>query len=448
MGVFNLKSWNPFGSREEKAVPAGTTIEVPVGGALGLLLGSSTITAAQAFKFYRECAAVATVIDMIAEPFADLPVYLDEDGRAVYDSDVLGILKTPHPEYTGRLFRSSVATYFLLTGEAYIWAGGNFRYPPLEIAPISPRNLSVVQGGDGFVNNMIVSGVMYPGSYVRNRFLGKRVFLSSPQQQLKQIRRFSTEDNSQLRGESKLSAAAMDVRQNLAGSNHNFKTLTKGGRLTLLFSIKEDMNPTKFQEAKDAIISQYSGDGGAGIGVVNANQVDVKEMGVNNKDMDFATLQAMTEKAIAKRYNVPLPLISDESSTYNNLSTAYQALYDNAVIPVANQIYDGMGDLLFPRYRIDPSKTRFCVDVTGIPAIAERMADITLKRRQGGTWTEDELRADQGLEKIINGDVIYRAANLIPGSGVSSNQVTPQVMGGDGGEDGSNNGTTPTGTNY
>lgn len=448
MGFLNIKSWNPFGAKEEKSVASGTTFEVPVGGSLGLLLGSSQITAAQAFKFYKECSAVATVIDIIAEPFADLPVYLDQGGETVENSDVLKLLKTPHPEYTGRLFKSVVATHFLLTGESYIFAGGNFRYPPNEIAPISPKNMSVIQGGDGFVNNMIVSGMMYTGNYARNRYLGRRVFLHSPLMQIKQIRRFSTEDNSQLRGQSKLEAAAMDVRQNLAGSNHNFKTLVKGGRLTLLFSLKEDMTTQKFEEAKAAIMASYSGENGNGIGVVNANQVEVKEMGVNNKDMDFATLQAMTEKAIAKRYAVPLPIISDDSSTYNNLSTAYQALYDNAVIPVANQIYDGLGDLLFPRYRLDPSDTRFCVDVTGVPAIAERMADITLKRRQGGTWTEDELRAEQGMSPIVGGDTIYRPANWLPGTGVENSNVTPSVMGGDGGENGTNNRNSSSRANY
>lgn len=425
MGVFNVKTW--FNHREKKSVVAGTAFEIPVGGSLGLLLGSTRITPAQAFNFYRNCSAVATVIDMIAEPFADLPVFLQtKDGNSQND-ELLGLLKKPHSEYTGRLFRSTVATHFLLTGESYIWAGGNFRYPPAEIAPISPKNIGVTEGGDGFINNLMVSGMMYPGTYIRSRFMGRRVFLASPLQQLKQIRRFSTEDNSQLRGESKLISAAMDVRQNLAGSGHNFKLLTKGGRLTLLFSIKEDMKPEKFQEAKNALIAQYSGDGGAGIGVVNANQIEVTEMGVNNKDMDFATLQSMTEKAIAKRFNVPLPLISDDSATYNNLSTAYQALYDNAIIPVANQIYDGLADLLFPRYKIDPAKTRFCIDTSTIPAIAERLAEITLKRRQAGTWTEDELRAEQGLEPIINGDQIYRAANLIPGSGVKTQTSAPMI---------------------
>ncbi len=426
MGLFSsIKSWKPFSSDR---VAAGTSIEIPVGGALGMLLGGSRVTDFQAFQFYRECQAVATVIDLIAEPLADLPLFIEIDGKTVSEHEILDFLNAPHPDYTGRLFKTTLATHFLLTGNGYVWAGGNFRYEPSAIAPISPRNVGVMQAGDGFASQFDVSGMMYPGQYKRNKWLGRRVFLANPVSQIKQIRRFSTEDNGQLRGESKLAAAAMDVRQNLAGGRHNFKTLTKGGRLTLLFSIKDEMTTTKFQEAKQQLIAQYSGDNGAGIGVVNAHQIDVQEMGINNKDMDFANLQSMTEKAVAKRYNVPMALVSDASSTYNNLSTAYQALYDNAIIPNANQIFDGLGDLLFPRFKLDPKKTRFKVDVTSVPAIAERMADIAIKRRQSGTWKDNELRAEQGLDPVKDGDVIYRPANLLGGM-ANGGGSKPRVMG-------------------
>lgn len=112
---------------------------------------------------------------------------------------------------------------------------------------------------------------------------------------------------------------------------------------------------------------------------MNSNQLDVTEMGKSNRDMDFAQLQSMTEKAIAKRYNVPIPLISDEMSTYNNLTTAYEALYDNAVIPVANQILDGLSDFLFPRFNLNPQLARLIVDTSEIAAISKRQAEIAEK---------------------------------------------------------------------
>lgn len=182
----------------------------------------------------------------------------------------------------------------------------------------------------------------------------------------------------------------------------------------MLFSIKDDMSNARFRDAHNDIINEFSAEGeGNSIAVVNANQLDVNEMGKSNRDMDFANLQAMTEKAIAKRYNVPIPLISDENSTYNNLTLAYEALYDNAVIPIVNQILDGLSELLFPRFNIEPEFARLVVDTSGIAAIAQRQAEIAVSRRSSHVWTENELRNAQGLEAIKNGDCIYRPSSWV-----------------------------------
>lgn len=388
--------------------------EHPVAGSLGELLGiTSYMTHVQAFRFYKDCQAVSTVIDGIAEAVADLPIYLEVDKKVETEHEILDLLMNPHPDYTGKLFLTAITTHYLLTGECYTFAGGNYRFPPRYLAPISPANISTIQGSDGFTSSYQISGMMYSGMYSRTKVNNRWVYLDGAQKLVKQIRRFSTHDNSQLNGESKLISAVADVRQNLAGSNHNLTTLTKGGRLSLLFSIKDDMDAIRFQDAKNEIISRYSGSSGASVAVVKGDQIDVQEMGNSNRDMDFANLQSMTEKAVAKRYKYPLQLISDDSSTFNNLNTAYQALYDNCVIPVAKEIFDGLGHMLLERYGLDPSKARIAVDETAIPSIAERMADIAVKRRNSYSWTENEIRQEQGLDPVTDGDVIYRPANLV-----------------------------------
>lgn len=406
-----LKSW--VNQRETKSY-AGNTVELPVNGSLGELLGiSNSMTHQQAFKFYRECQAVATVIDGIAEHMADLPIYLEIEDEVVTEHPLLDLLQTPHPEFTGRLFLTVLATHYLLTGECYFFMGGNFRMPPRMLAPISPCNVSAVQASDGFIGGFVVGGMVYGGQYNRIEYGGHWLYMDNNQKVLKQIRRFSTHDNSQLYGESKLLSAAADVRQNLAGSIHNLTTLIKGGRLSLVFSIHDDMDPIKFQNAKNEIIARYSGAQGNSIAVVKAEQMSIQEMGTNNKDMDFANLQQMTEKAVAKRYGYPLQLINDGSSTYNNLSTAYEALYDNCVVPVSGELFDGISHCLMPRFNLDPKKTKICVDTSSIPSIALRNAEIALKRRSTSSWTENELRQTQGLDPIENGDDIYRPANLV-----------------------------------
>ena len=410
MKIFGIKV--PFTEREKKQ---SFVYEWPVPGMLGEFLGTEhNLSHYQIMKYYEGCQPVATVIDIIVDALVNLPLRIEIEKKIQEKHEILSLLTTPHPDYSGRLFMSVLVTHFLLTGECYVFAGGNFRIPPRILAPISPNNLNVIQGDDGFVSSFEITGLSYTGKFKRHVKNNTRLYLANPIMQIKQIRRFTTHDNSQLRGQSKLLSAVIDIKQHISGGRHNYRTLTKGGRLTMLFSIKDDMSNTRFREAKNQIINEFAGDtGGNSIAVVNSNQLDVTEMGKSNRDMDFAQLQSMTEKAIAKRYNVPIPLISDEMSTYNNLTTAYEALYDNAVIPVANQILDGLSDFLFPRFNLNPQLARLIVDTSEIAAISKRQAEIAEKRRKSYVWTDNELRTAQGLKAMQNGDRIFRPSSWV-----------------------------------
>ena len=389
--------------------------ENPVPGVLGQFLGiDGPIQAKQAFHYYENCQAVATVIDIISEAAANVPLVMIQNKITKPNHPLLELLKSPHPDYTGRLLMNVLVSHYLLTGECYLFAGGNIRQSPRILAPISPCNVTVEQQENGFAAGYQVSNMMYTGYYKRKKRAERVDFYSSNLKQLKQIRRFSFKENSNLRGESKLSAVALDVRQNLEGGKHNLRTLNKGGRLTLVFNIRDDMSYEKFRNAKNTIINDFSGaNDGNSIAVVNANQMDVKEMGNSNRDMDFAHLQSMTEKAIAKRYNVPVQFVSDDASTFNNITTAYESLYDNAVIPVLEDILDGMSNILFPRFNLDPQTSRIKVNVGQIIALAKRSATVAEKRRNSFTYTDNEIRAGFGLEPIKNGDSIYRPATWV-----------------------------------
>ena len=402
-------------TRQEETKSLNYAIETPISGALGRLLGTETaFGASTAMHYYSQVAPVATCVDLIAEAVGSLEIKLIVAGDVVESHPVLDLLNAPSPDFTKELFLTTLTSYFLICGESYVWAGGNTRFAPLIIEPISPASVTVEEDAGGKADAFLVGGPFRGGRYARqdDQSFGRQ-FVLNKLAQIKQIRRFNPKQNSQLRGQSKLMAIGPEVRQALAGSAHNLNVLTKGGRLSLVFQIKDDMSHTKFQDAKESIKSQYSGAEGSSIAVINANQMDVSEMGNTNRDMDFAVLQAMTEKAIAKRFNVPLPLISDDSSTYNNLNTAYAALYDRAVLPAAREILSGLASLLFPRFGL--TSARFEIDLTKIPSLAERNAALIKQMRDTNIYSENELRLRAHLPPIPKGDQIFRTASLVSG---------------------------------
>ena len=385
--------------------------------ALSRLLGKETgLSYSDCFSFYERSEPVASVIDLIAENFAHLPIYLEVNGQIIKDHPVLDLLKQPDDDYSGQLFLTIIATYYLICGEVYVLGVGNVNFPIHTLVPINPLNVTVTQGSNGLAETFEITGQSYRGTYVRktmNAASKRRVFVNGGVGQLKQIRRFSSKDNSQFRGESKMTAIAANIRLSLAGIRHNQKVLNKGGFLSLLFSIKDDMSFLKFQEVKQQIHDQYSGTESESVAVVNANQIDVSELGLNPKDMDFAAMETMVQKSIAKRYNVPLQMVNDQTSSYNNLSTAYQQLYDACVLPLASDILGGLGAMLLPRFDIDASKAKLCVDTEKVPSLAFRRAELAEKKRASYAVTDNEIRRCLHLPDVERGDQIYRPAGWV-----------------------------------
>src|SRR3546814_11933217 len=109
--------------------------------------------------------------------------------------------------------------------------------------------------------------------------------------------------------------------------------------------------------------------------------MEIKEAGTNNKDMDYATRDAVAREALFLRYKIPLPLVSNDAATDNNMSHAVFQLYDRCVLLLADVLLDGLGRFLLPRYGLVPS--RFCLTFNpeSIDALVSRRVDMLLKRQ-------------------------------------------------------------------
>lgn len=373
-------------------------------------------TPTSALKLYNESTAVSVPVNMIASAFASLsPVLKMPNGKIENQHPILELLRSPSPFFDPILFFEMLAIEYLVTGEACIVALGSVNRPPLEIQPISARNITITQGNQGVAISIQISGDTLTGKYLLD--LKKRVarYLDGSLREVKYIRGYSTKDNSLLRGQSPLVAASAEARQSILGNEHNVSLLEKGGRMSLLFHFKEDLNKDDFEVTKGRVRAQYGGARNAGeIGVTSGEQLEIHELGVNNKDMDFALLQSMARNVVAMQYKVPLVLMSTDAATFNNYGEGKMALYDDAVLPLADKLYAGIGALLLPRYGLDPSKVEITYDMDGITALAKRRNEELKLRKDLNLETHNELRSEIGRESIDNGDQVLVPANMVP----------------------------------
>jgi HK97 family phage portal protein len=397
---------------ETKSYALGTSEAM---GSFLMFGGGEASTPASALALYEQSTAVSIPINMIADNFAVLEPMLLIDGKMVDVHPVLDLLNHPSPYYSRELFFEMLAKEYLITGETMFIALGGVNRPALSIEPISVKSATIPEGQGGYASSIQVSGNTLAGVYhpeTKNKFLR---YLDGRLRELVQIRNYSTKNNSLLRGQSPLMAASKEVRQHILGGAHNVSILEKGGRVSLIFHFDADMDDEDFEAAKARVRAQYGGSSNAGeIGVTAGGDLSIKEVGINNRDMDFANLQKMAVKSVTLQYHVPLPLVTDERQTLNNYREGKLALYDDAVIPLSRRIFGGLSSSLLPRYGLDLNRAKITFDPDQISALVTRRNDELAKRARIGVESDNEIRALMNREPYDGGDVILKAANLIP----------------------------------
>ena len=412
-----MAKWNPFRRRAVR-VETKATLGTTASTGKFLLLGgggqTGAGTASSAMSLYEQSSAISIPVNMVGDGFAVLdPILLTSDRRVIYEHPLLDLLRKPSPHFPAELFFEVLAKNYLVTGETAFVAKGPVTRPPLEIQPISPKNLTALRvAGSDVAQSWNVSGNSLVGVYEADE---KFRYRDGGFRELKVIRNFSTKDNSLLRGQSLLVSASKEARQHILGGIHNVSLLENGGRVSLVFHFEEDLSIEDYDVVRERVREQYGGVLNAGeIGVTSGGKMTVKELSTTNKDMDFLDMQKWVTKSLALQFHVPLPLVTDERLTMNNYAIAKLALYDDAIIPLSGRIYGGLGELLLPRYGMDPSKIRITFDPDRVTSLMERRNGELKERKLIGIESYNELRAMVGREPFEGGDVILVPANMVP----------------------------------
>lgn len=386
-------------------------------------------TPASALQLYEDSSAVSIPVNKVADAFAGLNLVLQIGDEIIREHEVLDLLSCPSSYYDQELFLETLAKNYLITNESHVVAIGAVNRPPLELQPISPANASINEGKGGAPGTIVISGTTLTGNYVPDTRKRKVRYLNGGLRELHYIRGFSTKNNSLLRGQSLLLSAGREARQHILGGDHNVSILEKGGRVSLVFHFEEDMEPDDFKAVKESIDESYAGANKAGkIGVTSGGKLKIQELAKNNKDMDFAELQKMAKFAVALQYKVPLPLITVDAATFNNYGVANLALYDDAVLPLAGKILNGLSLFLLPRYGIDPARARITYDIDAITALAIRRNEELKLRSEVNIESDNELRAMIGREPYTGGDTFYKPANLQPVGTDSDTDDIPRII--------------------
>jgi HK97 family phage portal protein len=107
------------------------------------------------------------------------------------------------------------------------------------------------------------------------------------------------------------------------------------------------LSTDQFTRLKDELAAEFSGSGNAGRPLLLEGGLRWQALSMTPADMDFVALKEGAARDIALAFGVPPVLVGlPGDATYANAREAGRALYRQTILPMANRVLRGLGDML------------------------------------------------------------------------------------------------------
>ena len=338
------------------------------------------------YRSNREIVTAATSIK--------LELY-DDNGNQVDSHAALDLLGNPNPMQSYSEWLTEMLTNRGLFGEMFCVATSEIN--PVEIWPLMPNDMKVKSSSTGI-----------PQAYEHEKGNARQVFPVNPQTG-ESICFFSKMYNpkSYWRGQSPLMAAALAADTFNAGQKWNYSLLKNSGRPSGLVRFKGDYpGQEQVQRLREYFKSAIQGSENAGQIPMLSDDAEWVQLSQSARDMDFTETMKMTTKQIAAAYGVPLPLVDNDASTFNNMEMAKEKLYTDTVIPMMNDLLGALNRWLLPMFGLEGHELK--LDLDSIPALEglrQKMFDRAKAGYDSGILTLQESRGMIGFEETPDGDL-------------------------------------------
>lgn len=379
----------PF-RREAKANPVGGALMVPTGA------GWSRATDRRAYirDGYQLNAVIYRAIREIVLAASGIKIELHRGDTLVERHPILDLLARPNPMQAWGQFLAETLIDRQLFGEQAIVGAGGPRFA--ELWPVRPIDVEIAPGAGGMPrryefkkNGTALSFDVDPATGASDMFFAK---LHNP--------------DDYWRGQSPLMAAGLAGDTHNAGMRWNYSLLRNGARPSGLIKFEGDPGEQTLARLREWFKKSMTGASNAGEIPMLVEGAEWVQIDQSPRDMDYLSTMKEAAKLIASALGVPLPLIDNDASTFNNLEQAKERFYTDTVIPMMLDFLGALSNWLAPRWGED---FRLGMDMDSIPALEamrQRKFDRAVKAKQAGVLTVNEAREMLGYDAIAGGDVL------------------------------------------
>lgn len=316
-------------------------------------------------------------INLIASGIASIPMYVKNEDLTI-NSKLTELLAHPNKEQGRSSFITSVVSYLLLSGNAFVYSDEDHLY-----CLRSDRVKLVFNEAKTAVKSYVyeIDGVRIPIDL----------------EDILHIKFFNPTDD--WFGFAPLRSAMYAIDQYNEMSKHNLSILQNGGRPSGCLILKDCkfLDSTTREEMRQNLCEVYSGSKNAGRIMLLEGGYEWQEMGLSPKDLDFAEAQNTIAREIVQAFGVPPILVGIRGdASFNNYREARAHFWEDTVLPLAELIRTQFTDWLRQKYETD---CEIYFDLDSIPALIAKREKLWEKISNADFLSTDEKREILGFPK-------------------------------------------------
>lgn len=359
-------------------------------------------------------------IKQIANACADIPILVMQNERVIKDPKITSLLKRPNPLEGWKTFMRNAITHRLISGNCYMHGNVVSTGRVMELRLMRPDRVTIM-----------TTAYMEPYEYLYNYYGKIYHYPIEPVTHFSEVLHIKEPNPlNDLYGMSPIAAATMSVDQHNESGEWNKKLLENSARPPGILTMKDktetapSMTKEQLQVIREMLNENITGSKNAGkIPVLNFDMV-WQNLGMSPTDMDWLNGKDTSARDICYAFGFPPHLLGlPDNSTYNNMSEAKLALYEETVIPLLQNYLEEISYFINYHAGIDPmgknanAGIELVPDLDKVSALIPRRETARATARAdllAGIVTTNEARAEAGFAPVPNGNDILAPIGKLP----------------------------------
>jgi HK97 family phage portal protein len=297
-------------------------------------------------KGYESAANLFAIIDFIATKAAKVPFILyeiTEEGqkKKVERHPILDLLERPNTFTNRSEFLRQLYSFRLVTGNGYIYAPRLEDGRAIELY-VMPSPLTQIISG-GWLEPVGGYSVQYAGGQ-SDIDADDVLHLKAPN--------LDYENGRDLYGMSPLKPLLQTLEKDLTNADAQKNMMANQGAAGV---ISPDIGPESLDDAtytamQNRIDDRFNNSENKGKIMLASVKTTVQTLGLTSVELGMLEDAKFNIQTYCRVYHVPSMLFMDDAATFNNFATARRAAYTDAILPLVEELIDGLNSWIIQSF--------------------------------------------------------------------------------------------------